>query len=405
MAARRPEGEQEEDLPEEEGEVELGTREDLERAGDVEGLLLLARAFRGGLHGQPKDLRRCYETYATAAKLGSPEAEYALALFHLAGGVVPQDLKEGAAHLRAAADGGFVEAKVYLANLYELGVHYGADADKADVWYRSAARSAGVTDAPDSPGYARALAEMGSVRHAVLLADDPTVSTEERELYLRRARAHGQGLKTRPSISEVVPSGTPPPMVMTVGDAPPSTSGPMPAPGARGKATAARADEAEADAPEGEEARAKPAARKAPAKKKAPAPSRFTTRAGLTAFGYMILFVGAGLGAAKLAAEGAKLLARSGPLPVFGTHLELVYPAVAALIGFVPALLMYRFRPWLTAVVVSLAAAFAGYALHGEPHLTLVPYAVVQGVAAGAAAFLAALLVVGVTGGTKSSTR
>ncbi len=393
MAAPRPEGEQEEDLPEAEGEVELGTREDLERAGDVEGLLLLARAFRGGLHGQPKDLRRCYEAYAAAAKLGSPEAEYALALFHLAGGVVPQDLKEGAAHLRASADGGFVEAKVYLANLYELGVHYGADADKADVWYRSAARSAGVTDAPESPEYARALAEMGSVRHALLLADDPAVSAADREHYLRRARAHGQGLKTRPSISEVVPSSTPPPMVVAVGDAPPSTSGPMPAPGPRGKATAARtgaADEAAAPA-------------KRVVKKKAP--SRFTTRAGLTAFGYMVLFVGAGLGAAKLAAEGAKLLARSGPLPVFGTHLELVYPAVAALIGFVPALLMYRFRPWLTAVVVSLAAAFAGYALHGEPHLTLVPYAVVQGVAAGAAAFLAALLFVGVTGGTKSSTR
>ena len=103
--------------------------------------------------GVPRDLTKCLACYREAAALGSAEAEYAVALFLLSGGSVPQDLKEGAARLRSAADKGDLGAKVYLANLYELGVHYARDPEKADVWYRSAARGAGIQEAPGTQQY------------------------------------------------------------------------------------------------------------------------------------------------------------------------------------------------------------------------------------------------------------
>src|SRR5438270_8831525 len=105
-----------------------------EGPADVVGLLALAKAYRTGTAPGGRDMKKCLETYRAAADLGSAEAEYAVALFHLTGGVVPQDLKEGATRLRAAAEKGSVAAKVYLGNLYELGIHYKADPEKADVW-------------------------------------------------------------------------------------------------------------------------------------------------------------------------------------------------------------------------------------------------------------------------------
>jgi len=106
---------------------------ELSEAGDVGAILELARQYRAGTADVPRDLERCLACYQAAADLGSAEAEYAVALFHLSGGVVDQDLKEGAARLRVAADGGYLPAKVYLANLYELGIHYSRDPEKADV--------------------------------------------------------------------------------------------------------------------------------------------------------------------------------------------------------------------------------------------------------------------------------
>src|SRR5690242_13459967 len=90
--------------------------------GDVDALLALAKTRRAA-----KDMKGCYDAYKAAAELGSPEAEYAVALFLMTGGVVPQDLKEGTMRLRSAADKGSVPAKVYVGNLYELGIHYKAD--------------------------------------------------------------------------------------------------------------------------------------------------------------------------------------------------------------------------------------------------------------------------------------
>src|SRR5258708_5675977 len=114
----------------------------LKKRGDVKGLLTLAKAYRSGQAPGGRDMKRCYAAYQAAAELGSPDAEYAVALFCMSGGIVAQDLKEGATRLRAAAEKGSVPAKVYLGNLYELGIHYKADPEKADVWYRNAARGA-----------------------------------------------------------------------------------------------------------------------------------------------------------------------------------------------------------------------------------------------------------------------
>src|SRR5262249_16132544 len=109
----------------------------------------------------------------------------------MTGGVVTQDLKEGATRLRSAAEKGSVPAKVYLGNLYELGIHYKADREKADVWYRNSARDARVTAEADSDEYNQALAELGCVRHGLALTEQGSLDEGEKERRLQRARAHG----------------------------------------------------------------------------------------------------------------------------------------------------------------------------------------------------------------------
>src|SRR5690606_15927821 len=67
----------------------------LRARGDVPAILALARAYRSGALPGGRDLARCLEAYRAAAELGSGDAEYAVALFCMTGGVVPQDWKEG----------------------------------------------------------------------------------------------------------------------------------------------------------------------------------------------------------------------------------------------------------------------------------------------------------------------
>src|SRR5262249_20198174 len=164
------------------------------KSSDVEGLLTLAKAYRAGTGPGGRDLGRCLEAYRAAAEAGSADAEFAVALFCMTGSVVTQDLKEGATRLRSAAEKGSGPAKVYLGNLYELGIHYKADREKADVWYRNAARGARVTAEPDSDEYNQALADLGCVRYALALTEQGTLDEAEKERLLQRARAHGYGL-------------------------------------------------------------------------------------------------------------------------------------------------------------------------------------------------------------------
>ena len=180
----------------EEAGASVDRLDELQDAGDVEGLMALARAYRAGTDDIPKDLARCMDAYRAAASLGSAEAEYALALFHLTGAVVARDLEKGASHLRAAADRGSVSAKIYVANLYELGVYYARDSEKADVFYRSAARAADIRDIPTSAPYELKMADLGSVRHGLALAGR-AASEEERARWMRKLRAYGYQLRPR----------------------------------------------------------------------------------------------------------------------------------------------------------------------------------------------------------------
>ena len=175
--------------------------------GDVDALLALAKTRRAA-----KDLKGCYDAYKSAADLGSMEAEYAVALFVMNGSVVPQDLKEGTMRLRSAADKGSIPAKVYLGNLYELGIHYKADPEKADVWYRNAARAARIEEEAGSEEHAKALADLGCVRYVLARVESGAVDEEEKTRLLTRAKAHGYGLKVKDGSTAIEGSGERPTM-------------------------------------------------------------------------------------------------------------------------------------------------------------------------------------------------
>ncbi|HHH30639.1 MAG TPA: sel1 repeat family protein, partial [Polyangiaceae bacterium] len=137
--------------------------DDLIELGDVDGLLALARAHRLGIRGKERDLGQCYQALSAAAELGSAEAAFRSALFHLSGVVVPGDVTEGLTRLRAAAKAGSERARLYLANVYELGIGRDPAPDKAGVWYRGVARALGIEVDEEDPEYIRAMAELGSI--------------------------------------------------------------------------------------------------------------------------------------------------------------------------------------------------------------------------------------------------
>jgi hypothetical protein len=363
--------EPEEDLAAE--EEAPATFEQLVAREDVEGLLALAKAYRAGTAGVAKDLPRCLECYRAAAKLGNAEAEYGAALFCLSGGVVPQDLKEGALRLRVAADNGYLPAKVYLANLYELGVHYAEDAAKADVWYRSAARAAGIEDEPGSDAYARAMAELGCARHALALSSDTALTAEEREHFLKKAKAYGYLLKMRRERDSQI---------------------------AEQKAAALEEPTATEGAREAETQKSRPA-------KAAAAARPSTPRAhALLAFLFETLFVGASVGAGYLAHLGAiELLQRGSPVPIVGNRLELIIPAFLAVLGVLPAFLTYKAGTVVRAIAVGAIAGGAGYALWETGRGLFMATLGMQCLVFGVGGFLATLFVLGLTGGAKPPRR
>jgi hypothetical protein len=362
--------------PEEEAAEEEApaTFEQLVAREDVEGLLALAKACRAGTGGVAKDLPKCLECYRAAAKLGNAEAEYGAALFYLSGGVVPQDLKEGALRLRVAADNGYLPAKVYLANLYELGVHYAEDTAKADVWYRSAARAAEIEDEPGSDAYARAMAELGCARYALALSSDTALTAEQREHFLKKAKAYGYLLKMRRERDSQIAE-----QKAAVLEEPAATRA---------------AGEAE-PAPKPRPARAAPGAR----------PSTPRSHA-LLAFLFETLFVGASVGAGYLAHLGAiELLQRGSPVPIVGHRLELIIPAFLAVLGVLPAFLTYRAGTVVRAIAVGAIAGGAGYALWETGRGLFMATLGMQCLVFGVGGFLATLFVLGLTGGAKPPRR
>lgn len=402
----------EEEAAEEEAAAEAEAAEGMSLAklvagADVDGLLALARAYRSGTDAVPRDLKQCFECYRAAAGLGSAAAEHAVALFYLTGGVVERDEREGAARLRSAADKGHTPAKVYLANLYELGIHYKADTQKADVWYRNAARSSGVTQEPGSPEYVRAMAELGCVRHCLEMIKDEATSDDDRAYFLKKAKTHGYRDKaagargSSPSIAGSSP-GLSMPTIIDEGILTPVPPDLTAAPGEHAPAGAAAPAIAkrESAAPLGEEKKAKKAT-------KGPGlASRIEWGLGLTGFIYASVFMGAALAGGHLLTEGARVLLANGePVPLVGERIHWIAPLALVVIGVLPTVIVYRLPTVGRAILVGAAAGLAGELAWGFPGGVLFAVRLTQIVAFSAAGFLAALLVLGLFGGVRSSQR
>ncbi len=378
---------------------------DLAAQGDIEGLLALARAYRAGQGGIGRDLSKCFEAYKAAAELGDAAAEHAVALFYLAGGVVPRDEREGAGRLRAAADKGHVPAKVYLGNLYELGVHYKADPSKADVWYRNAARAAGLTDEPGRPEHQRAMAELGCVRYCLEILADEATTEQDRTRFLQKAKAYGWR-EPRPAgaRASAIPASTTDPAGLEAAEeeAVASSRRLVEARAAAPAKPAAAKPAASAPEAQPDEERVRAKAKALEKSVKTAKPSRIQLGVGLTAFLYTLVFMAAAIVVGHLATEGARVLVEQGqPVPVVGPRLHLILPLAVGVIGVVPTLLVYRIATSARAIVVGGAAAGMGALLWGFAATTLLATRTLQMVAFGVAGFLAALLVLGILGGAK----
>lgn len=392
----KPEASPAEAAEEDESAGDFASIESLVAQADVEGLLELARAHRAGAEGVPRDLLQCFRCYDEAAKLGSASAEYSAALFHLSGGIVPKDQKLGAMRLRTAADAGYAPAKVYLANLYELGIHYKADTEKANVWYRNAARSSGIDEEPGTPEFVRAMAELGCVRYCLVLVEDPATSEADRAHFNRKAKAFGY---RDPGGPEGRLSPTPPDVSAQAPSVEAKTNEAQPAPAKsevdRDLRTARVSERAGTKEP-------------APAKKeeKAKPPSLpLDWSLGAYAFLYAVVFMGGALAGGHALHEGARVLLEDGkPIPLVGARLELVRPIVFGVVGVLPMLLAYRLDTLARALVVSGVGAVVGEILWST-HTELLPVHATQVLGFAAAGLLAALLVLGIAGGTRSSKR
>jgi hypothetical protein len=399
--------------PEAAEDADIDAIEAIEARGDVTTLLARAKDARAD-----KDMTTCLACYEAAARLGSGDAHYAAALFYLSGQVVAQDLKRGTTHLRAAAEAGVLPARVYLGNLYELGIHYTPDVEKADVWYRSAARAAGIADDMEEDERVRRLADLGCVRAYLELATDESTTEDQRGAWSKKARALGYGLKAREdaraaapareSLFATMPEGigatqtparTP---ALTPTQTPTQTPAltptqtpalaPMRAPTSTHAETPVAKGTQKADEAKGEKPKTKAKA----------GASRFTPMLGLRAFFLEVLFFATGVAAGWLAMEGAKIvIADRGALPVLGDQPVRAFAIMVALVGVLPALLVYRVRTLVASLGAAAALAGIGFALHGSPVGTWIASRALQTSGFATAGFLAALLVFGLFGGAK----
>jgi hypothetical protein len=306
--------------------------------------------------------------------------------------------------MRAAADAGYTPAKVYLANLYELGIHYKADREKADVWYRNAARSSGVKDEPGTPEYARAMAEIGAVRYCLEIAEDTATSEEDRSYFLKKAKAFGYRDPSGPEgrQSPIPPSALEPhhggrSLIASDAGAEPNKTAPQEKPALANAAAEPHAT----NTPKEPQEKAKENE-----KKPAPKPSvPLDWSLGAYCILYAVVFMAGALAGGHALHEGAKVLVAIGKdVPLVHERVELIRPIAFGVIGVLPTLIVYRLDTLVRALVVG---GFAG--VIGEVCWTtgkhLVPERMPQILGFAAAGFLASLLVLGIFGGTRSSKR
>lgn len=356
--------------------------------GDVEGILKLAKQFRSGTGGGKPDMRSCFEAYRAAAELGSSVAQHAVGLFYLnGGGGVERSERDAALSFRAAADQGHLASKALVGNLYELGIHYRADAAKADVWYRNVARSANVDAAPDSPEYVRALADLGCVRYCLALIEAPETSEPDRSRYSRLAKTYGYKPEEGARLSMTTES-------------------------ASLDAVEAEAEAESSRSPKGTKTEAKKSSSEAePAKE---APQKKASRAaapkvnvGLASTGFFLTLLFMAIGVVlghvlrHLALEN---IAGGGTVPVFGTSAEAILPTLVGVIGVLPNLLFYRASAFGKALLFAAAAGIGGEVLWGMGRHFL-ESRVMQITDFGVAGMLAGLLVFGLFGGVKPGSK
>ncbi len=360
--------------------------DELVAEGDPEKLLELGAAYRVGTPFVDRDHHGALECFEAASRLGSADAEYLAGVAYMDGVGVKADLAEGAKRLRSAAQRGSMRAKVYVANLYEMGVYYQADREKADVWYRNVARAANVEAEPGTEEHDLQMAELGCVRHCLKLVADDALPAKDRAFYLKKAKAMGYHHRLSVAKRE---SATPAELA-----SPPAEPE---APTAPAAAPAAPAEEPEP------EAKKEPP----PQPEEDDAPllgAQWTWGPGLLAFGAATFFATAATLAGWLAMEGSRALAAAGrPLPYVGAMHEVVLAAVILALGVLPATSAYRARVVAIAAGAGAAAVAGGHYLWDVTHLAWDRLA--QTVGGGLAVFLLVAFFLGVLGGTRARIR
>ncbi|MEQ9323099.1 MAG: hypothetical protein RIF41_28290, partial [Polyangiaceae bacterium] len=364
------------------------TVDDLVELGDVDGLLELARAQRLGIRGKERDLGQCYQALTAAAELGSSEAAFRSALFYLSGVVVPEDVAEGLSRLRAAAKSGSERARLYLANVYELGIGRDPAPDKAGVWYRGVARAMGIEVDEDDPEYIRAMAELGSIRHVRVVLKDEEIPKRDRLAFLRQAKPLGYALLQRNrKLEEAERRSIELEVERTMQQA-----------AAEAKAEAAKKAAAEKVAEE------KAAPAKAASKKKdAPPedPDAIPMGERMMAFVLTVLCIGVGIGAGVgLTAYLQPQIAAGEALPVLGHHHQLILP-LTVVASLIPASLFYAWRTLGLAVVGAGALAFGGSVVWKQPAGALFADRVMQAEVFGVVGLVVLLFLLGLAGGTR----
>jgi hypothetical protein len=351
--------------------VPSGPITDLEEQGDVPGLLELASAYRRGTDEVAQDLGKCLQCYLAAARLESADGEYSAATFYISGTSTEKDVPRGVSLLRGAASKGHLGAKIYLGNIYQIGIHYEPSAEKADVWYRSAARAAGIDDDPGSPEYNRAMAAIGSVREFRLIADDESIPKEERLACFRRAKVLGFAeFQTERKAAEAQKQ--------------------------------AEEQEVETKAPAPVEP-AKDEKKKADDEPKTSTP--WTAGAGVWALLVALFFFAAATVAGFFAAEGVRVtIEAQGSLPVFGAYANLALPLALVVFGFLPTTLVYRPKPVLVGICVAAMLGGVGWYLSMASIARLLPHPIDQTMAFAAAGYLVAIFPFGLRRGTRSTT-
>lgn len=364
----------------------------LKMQGDVDGLLKLAKQFRSGAAGKSRDLAACFEAYRAAGELGSAVAQHAVGLFYLnGGGGIERSERDAALQFRAAADQGHLASKVLVGNFYELGVHYRADAAKADVWYRNVARSAEIEAEPESKEYARALADLGCVRYCLSIAEAAETSEEDRAKLMRLAKTYGY----RPDDGGRI--------TMTA-----ESAAPLEAVEAEAEAISQRGGAAKAGAkaaPKSQPGSAKADAEPAPKKKVSAHGPKVNVGLASTGFFLSLLFMAIGVVLGHVLRHGAlEQIAGGTPVPIFGMNAEAVLPTFVVALGVLPNLLFYRLAAFAKAVLIAGAAVIGGEILWGMGKHFLSSHAM-QLTDFGVAGMLAGLLAFGLFGGVKPGSR